>query len=122
MALFILILIQTKSILVIIPVSIVLGMFTKGTGPVLQSIVADSVDKYDKLDEGYGIYSFVRSLCSVIAPLMFGFIGDLYGIDYIFYLMMIFVLVAIIPIVLFKLSDRDWGEQNIKIFQIKNKE
>lgn len=97
MALFILLLANSAILSIIIVCSIILGIFTKGTVPVLQTMVSDSAEHHGNFEKTFAVSAFVTSTATTLAPLLLGLISDKLGIMAAFNVMAIMALVAIIP-------------------------
>ena len=97
---------STKSILLIVAISVLLGTVTKGTVPVINTIIANSVDDKRLYDKAFGIGSFVNGIASVLAPLLFGIVIDRYGIVAVFKISACFAIIAVIPLLLNGINDR----------------
>ena len=101
MALFIYLLATATALPLIILCSIVLGVFTKGTVPVLQAMVSESVEHHGNFEKAFSIESFVSSIGITLAPVVLGFTSDQFGIEKAFYVMACSALLASIPAMLF---------------------
>lgn len=75
-----------------------LGIFTRGTSPIIRAMVAESVDKKEHFDKAYSFYSFSVNSSSAITRPIFGIISSHFGIASIFYLSSIAALLTIVPI------------------------
>lgn len=104
MALFIVILSNATWLPIIIGASIILGVFTKGTIPVLTAMVVESVDHKKGMEKAFGLNATFVGVASTIAPFMLGFLSDKFGIIMAFNFSAIFALFATIPAVLFSKS------------------
>jgi len=96
----------TKSILLIAGISVLLGAVTKGTVPVINTIIANSVDDKRLFDKAFGVGSLVNGIASVLAPLLFGLIIDRYGIVTVFKISACFAIIAVIPLLLSGINDK----------------
>lgn len=78
--------------------SFLLGIFSKGTSPVIQSMFSESAHEthYEKV---YAISEIFIGAATAISPIIFGFSGDYFGVSSIFYLSAVFALIAILPII-----------------------
>ena len=56
------------------------GIVLNGTSSVLYATIGDYVEK-DRLARAFGFFYTLGSLCGIAAPLGYGLIGDLYGIQ-----------------------------------------
>jgi MFS transporter, FSR family, fosmidomycin resistance protein len=57
-----------------------IGVVLNGTSSVLYATIGDFVDQ-DRLPRAFGLFYTLGSLCGIAAPLGYGFIGDLYGVE-----------------------------------------
>lgn len=98
---FVLILLTLSPInlLIIIILSFLLGLFTRGTTPVIQTMMSNVSHKmhYDKV---FAISEMCIGITAVITVSLMGIIADSSGIVFVFYASAIFALLAIIPIFL----------------------
>lgn len=95
-----------ESILLIAVISVLLGTVTKGTVPVINTMIANSVNDKKLFDKAFGIGAFSNGIASVLAPLLYGVIIDRHGILTFFEISACFSLVAIIPIIASTINDR----------------
>jgi MFS family permease len=104
MALFIIILSSATWLPIIIGASIILGIFTKGTIPVLTAMVVESVEHKKGMEKAFGINATFVGAASTIAPFILGLLSDKFGIIMAFNFSAMFALFATIPAVLFSKS------------------
>jgi FSR family fosmidomycin resistance protein-like MFS transporter len=57
-----------------------IGVVLNGTSSVLYATVGDFVEQ-DRLPRVFGLFYTIGSLCGIAAPLGYGLIGDLYGVE-----------------------------------------
>ncbi len=57
-----------------------IGVVLNGTSSVLYATIGDYVDK-DRLARAFGFFYTLGSICGIAAPLSYGLIGDLYGVE-----------------------------------------
>ncbi|MBI4080384.1 MAG: MFS transporter [Candidatus Levybacteria bacterium] len=98
MALFILLLVVVKSVVLVAITIFLLGIFTRGTSPIIRAMVAEAVSEKERFDKAYSFYSFSVNSSSVISRPIFGFLAAIIGISSVFYLASFVCLVAIVPI------------------------
>lgn len=103
-----------KSVAAIAAISVALGAVTKGTVPVINTIIAASVSDKRLYDKAFGISSFANGIASVLAPLLFGVLTDRYGILTVFGLSACFALAAILPLLASLVIERRKGRNSIK--------
>lgn len=101
MAFFIVILATSTNLILIIVSSIILGIFTKGTVPVLTAMVTESVEHHGRFEKAFSLNAVFVGVGSSIAPLLLGYLSDRFGIVQAFYASALFALIAIIPAYLF---------------------
>jgi MFS family permease len=97
MVIFILLLTYSSSIFFIIVFSIILGSLTMGTAPIRTTMVTETNEHHGLYEKAFGISSFVASISCALAPIILGYVADLYGIINSFNLSAIFAFLAIIP-------------------------
>lgn len=78
-----------------------LGIFTRGTSPIIRAMVGDSVEKKVAFNKAYSFYSFSVNSSSIISRPLFGFIAGIFGISAVFYFAAVVSLLIIIPISLY---------------------
>lgn len=102
MALFIVILANSTSLTVIVVASIILGFFTKGTAPVIYTMVSESVGSHGNYEKTFGINFIIVGIAQTIAPITLGYFSDKIGITNAFNISALIALLAIIPAYAFK--------------------
>ncbi|HSX16857.1 MAG TPA: MFS transporter [Patescibacteria group bacterium] len=101
MAAFIFLLANATALPFIVFCSIVLGVFTKGTVPVLQTMVSESVEHHGNFEKAFGFGGLVSGAAITSAPFLLGFASDKLGIVSAFNIMAAVALVAVIPALCF---------------------
>jgi MFS family permease len=56
-----------------------LGIALNGTSSVLYATIGDVIDP-DRLPRAFGLFYTINSVCGLIVPLVFGVIGDTFGV------------------------------------------
>lgn len=107
MSLLILLLAYSTQYFIIIVCSFILGIFAKGTVPVVQTMVSEAADHHGSYEKVFGMNAFVASVATTIAPIMLGFISDRYGISMAFSTMAIAAMIAVIPALGFNTIKRN---------------
>lgn len=79
-----------------------LGIVTKGTVPVVQTIVANTVEDPAEYDDIFTLNNLSRGVTNILAPLVFGFIAAAYGVIWAYCAMGIAACCAVLPIALLK--------------------
>lgn len=101
MAAFIFGLANSTALYLIVIYSVVLGIFTKGTGPVQQTMLAESVEHHGNFEKAFGLSALINSSANALAPIVLGVVSDKLGIVPAFNVMAAVALVAVIPAVLY---------------------
>lgn len=101
MAIFIFILANALSPFIIFGSAIALGIFTKGTVPVVKSMISESVEHHQNFDKAFGINTIIASTAAALTPLILGFLSNTYGIVLAFNFCAISALIATIPATLY---------------------
>jgi MFS family permease len=99
MSLLLIMLASATSILWMASISILLGAVTKGTVPVINSLLAKSVPDPRLNEKAFGIISLISGIASVIAPVLYGYTAQRVGITAVFHLSALFAILSIIPII-----------------------
>ena len=87
---------ETSTVLIAL-LSVLLGAVTKGTVPVINTMVTNSVPDRALYEKAFGIVSFVGGVAAVVAPYVYGLVAERFGIVAVFHLCACFALLAIIP-------------------------
>ncbi len=77
--------------------SILLGAVTKGTVPVINTMVSNAVPDRALYAKAFAIVSFVGGVAAVVAPFVYGLVAERCGIVAVFHLCACFALLAITP-------------------------
>ena len=101
MALFIVILSNATWLPLIIGASIILGVFTKGTIPVLTEMVVESVEHKSGTEKAFGLNATFVGIASTIGPFILGFLSDRFGIVMAFNFSAVLAIFATVPAFLF---------------------
>lgn len=105
MSLLLGILVVTTQPLLILGTSLLLGFVTKGTIPVVQTIVVEPVEEKDNYDDVFTLSTFSRGTAHVITPIIFGLIASHYGVIWIYSLMAIAAFCAVLPVLIMHNSN-----------------
>jgi MFS family permease len=102
MAFFIVVLSNATWLPLIIISSIILGIFTKGTVPVVSTMVSESVEHHVGMEKVFGLNALFVGIASTCAPFILGFLSEKFGIIAAFNVSALFALTAIVPAILFR--------------------
>lgn len=102
MAVLVVILLLSQQVWCIVVAAMLLGGVTRGTVPIIQTIITEPVQDPSKLDDVFAINSFLRGLINIASPLIFGFLASTAGIEVVYALMSAVAVLAVIPIFFLK--------------------
>lgn len=106
MALLVFVLANISSLYLIIGCALILGIFTKGTGPIVKTMVSESVEHHGNYEKAYGLNSITSNSAIAISSLALGYISNQYGITVAFNIMAVLALVAVIPAMGFYMTKK----------------
>lgn len=97
MAASLMLLMQASNFLTFFAISFFLGMFTRGTTPVIQTMMSQISEKmhYDKV---FALSELFLGIAAMITVVVMGFVADQVGIYFVFYLCTVLAVTAVIPI------------------------
>ena len=98
MSVLLAVLVTAQGLPVIIVTSILLGIVTKGTVPVLQTLLVEPVTDPQAYDDLFAVNTFARGSTNILTPLLFGFIASAFSAEYIYVLMAIGSVFAVAPV------------------------
>lgn len=98
-----------KSVPAMIAISVLLGAVTKGTVPVLNTIIADSVPDRRLFDKAFGVGAFANGIAAAAAPLFLGWVIDERGIVAVFRICAALAVAAIVPVAIGALGRKREG-------------
>lgn len=116
MLLLLTLLLVSTQLFIIIGASLLLGIVTKGTVPVIQSILGESIREKQHYDDIFPLNTFFRGSTNMLTPLLFGCIAASFGINWIYALMGLAAFCAALPILFLPSSHPD----EIESLQRKN--
>ncbi len=79
-----------------------LGIFTRGTSPIIRSMVADAIDGRMSFHNAFGNYSFASRGSSALCRPLFGYVAGYSGIGAVFYIAAAVSLVTLYPAAKYK--------------------
>jgi MFS family permease len=100
MALLLVLLVIGQSSFIIVVASLLLGIVTKGTVPVVQAILTEPVRDKQNYDDIFAISTFCRGTANIITPLLFGFIASSFGVNWIYVIMAVIAVGAVMPVLM----------------------
>lgn len=93
-------LVTAQGLPLIIGASVALGAVTKGTVPVLQTLLVEPVTDPDAYDDLFAVSTFARGVTNILTPLLFGFVASAFSAASIYALMAVGAVIAALPVVL----------------------
>lgn len=102
MAILIFFLIFTNNLILISLILFILGVFTRGTSPVIRAMVAEAVSDKNKFDKAFSLHSFSLNSASIAARSVYGFSAGLFGISSVFYISALVALLTLVPLYLYR--------------------
>ncbi len=97
MALFIVLLAHTSWLPLVIVFAVLLGVFTKGTPPILQTMVSESAESHGNFEKAFGLNAFISGFAITLTPLALGFVSEKWGVAWAFNAMASAAVLALIP-------------------------
>jgi MFS family permease len=110
MAALLVVLIMGSRVYTVVGVSLLLGIVTKGTVPVVTAIVTEPARRKSEYDHIFAVNSFTRGLVNMAAPLLFGLVASLAGIHWSFGIMAVAGVCAVLPVLLMDKAVEMEGE------------
>lgn len=98
MASLIFCLIFVNGLILACAVLFILGIFTRGTSPVIRAMVAEAVSDKEKFDKAFSLHSFSLNSSQVAARSIYGFSAGIFGIASVFYISAAVALLTLIPL------------------------
>ena len=86
--------------------ALAIGIVTKGTVPVIQTIITEPVRGTQNYEAIFTVNSFVRGITNILTPVLFGGIASLWSMDEVYLLMAAVATLSIVPVVLMGKAER----------------
>lgn len=102
MAIAVVCLASSSSIFIIMICAVIAGIFTKGTVPVIQTMLAEASEHHGHFEKSFAVNGFTNAIALAVSPVFLGFLSDQWGIVVAFYAMATIALFAIIPAFFFR--------------------
>lgn len=97
------ILLFSTHLALIVFISLLIGIVTKGTVPIIQTIITEPAQGAQSYDDIFSINSFFRGITNIITPLLFGVIASAFSMETVYCLMAVVSAIAVVPV---KLMDK----------------
>lgn len=95
-----------SSLPVIVALALLVGILSKGTVPVLGSMIADASRRDGSFEQAYGMSSFVTSVANAVAPAALGIAAEAFGVERVFLICAAVALAALVPCSLVSRAER----------------
>lgn len=92
------VLLAAESLGSVIAIALLLGIVTKGSVPVIQTIITEPVRNPARYDDVFSINSFLRGLTNMLTPLLFGFMASAWSVQTGYVLMAAVAVAGILPV------------------------
>jgi len=86
----------------IMVLALLLGFLTKGTLPIVNTMIAETVGQKGDFEAAYSVNSLTSSIANTSAPLVFGFLAEVLGVQAIFLTCALIALCSTLPALLLK--------------------
>lgn len=102
MASLIVCLIFVDNLILVSMILFILGVFTRGTSPIIRAMVANAIDDHHKFNKAFSIHSSTLNTSQVASRSIYGFSAGIFGIASVFYLSAFVAVATLIPLYLYK--------------------
>lgn len=102
MTAFIIALLFSQQLWCIIIAAALLGGVTRGTVPIIQTIITEPVKDSQNFDDVFAINSLLRGCTNIVSPLIFGFLATATSIQTVYVLMSVVGALSVIPLLFLK--------------------
>lgn len=106
MAILTIILIFISQPVMVALILFLLGIFTRGTSPVIRAMSAEAVFDKHKFDKAFGFHSFCLNISNIASRFVYGFLAGVLGISSIFYVSATMAFLTLIPLFLYSRYTR----------------
>ena len=80
--------------------ALTIGIVTKGTVPVIQTIITEPVQGAQNYEAIFTVNSFGRGITNILTPTLFGGLAALWSMDAVYMLMAAVAALSIVPVML----------------------
>jgi len=105
MAALIIVLVLVEGGLVLGLLLFLLGIFTRGSSPIIRAMVADAMHEKTSFHDAFAVYSFASRSSSAVCRPIYGFLASLAGISSVFYASSVVSLLTLYPAVKYKTAQ-----------------
>ena len=93
-------LLHTNNLALTLLTALAIGIVTKGTVPVIQTIITEPVQGAQAYEAIFSVNSFGRGITNILTPTLFGGIASVWSMDAVYMLMAAVAALSIVPVVL----------------------
>ena len=93
-------LLHSDNLALTILAALAIGIVTKGTVPVIQTIITEPVQGAQAYEAIFSVNSFGRGVTNILTPTLFGGMASLWGMDAVYMLMAAVAALSIVPVML----------------------
>ena len=97
-------LLQSSNLILTVIISLAIGIVTKGTVPVIQTIITEPVRGATVYDAIFSLNSFGRGIINMLTPVLFGGIATMWSMEAVYLLMAAVAALGIVPVLLMSRS------------------
>ena len=99
-------LLSSNNLVLTVLLALAIGIVTKGTVPVIQTIITEPVQGAQNYEAIFTVNSFGRGITNILTPVLFGGIASLWNMDVVYLLMAAVATLSIVPVILMGKAER----------------
>lgn len=99
-------LLSSGNLVLTVLLALAIGIVTKGTVPVIQTIITEPVQGAHNYEAIFTVNSFGRGITNILTPVLFGGIASLWSMDVVYLLMAAVAALSIVPVLLMGRPER----------------
>ena len=99
-------LLSSGNLVITLLLALAIGIVTKGTVPVIQTIITEPVQGAQNYEAIFTVNSFGRGITNILTPTLFGGLAALWSLDAVYMLMAAVAALSIVPVLLMSKPER----------------
>lgn len=99
-------LLSSSNLVLTLLLALAIGIVTKGTVPVIQTIITEPVQGTQNYEAIFTVNSFGRGITNILTPMLFGGLAALWSLDAVYLLMAAVAALSIVPVILMGKTER----------------
>lgn len=99
-------LLSSSNLVLTVLLALAIGIVTKGTVPVIQTIITEPVQGAQNYEAIFTVNSFGRGITNILTPTLFGGLAALWSLDAVYLLMAAVAALSIVPVLLMGKPER----------------